>query len=374
MRQVQWSLMFVAFLAAGACSHSSSGPSSPISPSVDLASPSPSSSGATVNGQVQGSSRSAMTVNVLGTAKTAAVDSAGRFRLDDVPPGNVELRFEGTGTDVRVGVGDVTARERVELTILINGGAGVVAALGHLLSDGRADVRGMITSIDSAGRSLSIGAILVMVPTTAEIKERGSARAFNDLAVQQRVHIEGIVSGSAITAREVEIEDERGNDDNGNGDDEEDDAEFTGTVTAIRGDCPALSLTVDGRTVRTDGTTSFLRMTCSTLAVGAAVEVEGSTQPDGSVLANKVQLEDAEDDGDDQDDEDEAEFRGSVAGLGGSCPSLTMTVGGRGVRTNGSTSFERGVCGDVRTGVLLQVKGAPNADGTVTATRVRFED
>jgi len=264
----------------------------------------------------------------------------------------------------------------VELTVLINGAAGVVAALGRLMSDGRADVRGMITSIDPAARSLTIGAILVMVPGTAEIKERGIARAFGDLALQQRVHVEGIVSGSAITAREVEIEDERDDDDNG--DDDEDDAEFTGTVTAIRGDCPALSLTVGGRSVRTNGSTSFLRTTCSTLAVGAIVEVEGATQPDGSVLAQKVQLEDDDEDDDededDEDDEDEAEFRGTVALVGGSCPSLTMTVGGRAVRTNGSTTFERGVCDDVRTGLLLQVKGVANADGSVTATRVRFED
>ena len=103
MRQVQSSLMFVALLAAGACSHSSSEPTSPTSPTVDLSSPAPSSSGATVGGQVQGSIRSPMTVSVLGTAKAAAVDyeSLARFQADANLVDAEECLKDAFATDVR---------------------------------------------------------------------------------------------------------------------------------------------------------------------------------------------------------------------------------------------------------------------------------
>lgn len=54
---------------------------------------------------------------------------------------------------------------------------------------------------------------------------------------------------------------------------------------------------VSGRTVTVTETTE-IDQEMGTLAVGAAVEVEGTEQPDGSVLASEIEFEDG-DDGDD---------------------------------------------------------------------------
>ena len=373
MRHLATSLALAALVVSGACGRSSP-LSSPAGPSGVSSAP-PSVSGATVSGEVHGAG-SAMRVNVLGTFQTANVDGAGRFRLEDVPPGNVELRFEGSGTDVRVSVGEVSAQARVELTLSIQNGAGVLSALSHVTVDGRADIRGVISDLDAQARSMRIGSVLVQVPAGAEVKERGNPRTFANLAVGMRVHVEGSVSGSTITAREVEIEDrddDGDDDDNDDGEDDDED-ELKGAINAITGSCPTLTLTIGGRTVRTNSSTTFERISCGSLEAGTFVEVEGRPQADGSLLADKVQLEDEDDGDDDGDDNDEAEFRGNVTAVGGSCPALSMTVAGRSVRTTATTSFERGACGDIRAGQLLQIKGRPNADGSVTATRVRFED
>ena len=78
----------------------------------------------------------------------------------------------------------------------------------------------------------------------------------------------------------------------------EDDAELRGTIQSIS----APNFSVNGRLVRTNGSTRFLdrnnnATTFGALGVGQPVEVEGNAQGDGSVLAFKVKLED--DDGDD---------------------------------------------------------------------------
>jgi hypothetical protein len=60
----------------------------------------------------------------------------------------------------------------------------------------------------------------------------------------------------------------------------------------LSGTCPTVSFTVMATVVKTSAATRFAGLTCGTLTNGTTVEVGGTQQPDGSVLALKVGRED----------------------------------------------------------------------------------
>ncbi len=81
--------------------------------------------------------------------------------------------------------------------------------------------------------------------------------------------------------------------------------------------------------MQTSAATFFRRVTCELLVDGQLVEVEGPVIS-GVLRADKVQLEDARG----------IDRRADVAGLSGSCPSLTFSVGGQMFITNSTTEFK----------------------------------
>jgi hypothetical protein len=91
--------------------------------------------------------------------------------------------------------------------------------------------------------------------------------------------------------------------------------------------------------------------------------VKASRQPDGSLLALRIQIED------EHEFENEAEFKGIVSDLTGSNP-YTMTVAGHLVKTDAQTE----ISGTLANGVMVEVKGALQLDGTVLASRIKVED
>jgi hypothetical protein len=131
---------------------------------------------------------------------------------------------------------------------------------------------------------------------------------------------------------------------------------------------------VSGRLVRTDGSTRFRRsgntVTFAALQVGQSVEVEGTTQRDGSVQASKVGIEDGPGGG----VQGEVEFTGRVD----SVTPPTLRVAGRLVTTDSGTRIERGgdpiALSSIKAGDLVEVEGAPQSDGSVRAKKVKLED
>ena len=63
---------------------------------------------------------------------------------------------------------------------------------------------------------------------------------------------------------------------------------FTGTVTAISGQCPNITLVVSGRTVVASGDTDFQKGSCSSLKVDTSVHVEGVEKATGIVNATVI--------------------------------------------------------------------------------------
>jgi Domain of unknown function (DUF5666)/Putative binding domain, N-terminal len=71
---------------------------------------------------------------------------------------------------------------------------------------------------------------------------------------------------------------------------------------------------------------------------------------------------------------DKVDVEGNVGSLSGSCPSLSFTVRGQAVITDGSTEFKKSSCRDIRNGVEVKVKGERRGSGPIRAERVEVEN
>ena len=186
-----------------------------------------------------------------------------------------------------------------------------------------------------------------------------------DIQVGDHIQARGTMDGTTLVATEIKVED-TGNDN----DENENEAELKGTVAAFSGaaTCPAATFMIGTTKVTTSATTVFDDVTCATLANGAIVEVEGTTQADGSLLASKVEGEAGPD-----------EVEGMIFALAGTgpCPALTFKVGSTlatatTVNTNSSTTFNGVACTALANGARVEVEGTKQADGSITAASVEL--
>lgn len=92
--------------------------------------------GATITGQVRGMSTAAeppttvrtlaatrLNVSILGTNISTMVDGSGNFELTGVPPGDVRLRFSGSGVDTTISLSGISATDHITITVTLNGGS-----------------------------------------------------------------------------------------------------------------------------------------------------------------------------------------------------------------------------------------------------------
>lgn len=307
---VRLATVIVTSAALGACGSSSKSPVAPSSgaPVANTAPTAPTSSGATIDGTVMGLSGSQRlgmralaagpSVTVAGTNVSSPVDGSGRFLLQGVPPGDIQLQISGTGVSAMLTLTGVSDHEQIHLTIQVSGSTATADDSDRETTDNRAEVEGKITAI--AGNVLTVAGKQVTVPTGTPIHHGGTAAALSDLHVGDRVHVHGTKSATGVTATDIEWQTSNpGNpgspteppgDDHGNdpGDTHAGQIELSGSVSGRTGACPALAFTVGTATVVTDAKTQFEDTTCSTLANGDKVEVKGTKQSNGSVLASSV--------------------------------------------------------------------------------------
>jgi hypothetical protein len=204
--------------------------------------------------------------------------------------------------------------------------------------------------------------------TGAVIRHGNRILTMADIEVGDHVQARGTLVGTTLTASEIKVED------TGNDDDDDDEIELKGTVAGLPGAtvCPTLTFTINTTpvtTVKTNAATVFDDVTCATLANGAVVEVEGTTQADGSILATKIEAEAGPD-----------EVEGRIFELSGTgpCPTLTFKVGHSAatattVTTNGSTTFTGVTCAALANGTKVEVEGTEQADGSITAASVELD-
>ena len=257
-------------LSIGACSQSSN-------PSA----PSTAKSGASITGSVfsggdaldpGGPSLAGLTVSVAGTGLMAAVDSNDHFVLQDVPSGDVSLRFSGPGVGATLVVPAVEPAETITIEV------GLDTASAHLTSQSRTTgvLEGRVESVSAPNRFVVSGHAVVTDAST-KFTKNGAAARFDDLAVGLQVAAKGRPDGGVFHATAVDI----------HGDRPDVPVGASGVVSGFSGSRAAFQFTVGRFVVKGDGATTFINSAFADLANGRSVEVRGQ-QKDGFVHATQI--------------------------------------------------------------------------------------
>lgn len=230
------------------------------------------------------------------------------------------------------------------------------------------NVNGVIDTLsgDATLFSFKVGSRLVKGDSLTEWFGTGNtAGTFSLLQNGVRVEVKGQQRDDYVYAERIHVNTSDDDDDDDDGQDSS--ASIQGTLTAMSGTRPNLTLTVTGTTVRTSAGTEVKRrgdvQTLAELQVGMTVHVIGTRQSDGSLDARRIEI---------RDDEvgDPVEIEGSVGGLKGTCPAVTFGINGFDVVTNASTTFAGGTCVALKNGDRVKVKGTRQGNGSFLATSV----
>lgn len=300
-RPVQISSAIVILAVAAGCGGGSS-PAANASPTAPGSPTSAAVSGATVMGTVTtGLTTSAvrpaavgLTVSVEGTAIVSAVDGGGNFRLNGVPAGSITLHFSGPGTDARLTLANVEDHATVEIHVTVSGNQASVDDDHRQTPDNRVEIEGRISEVNASAKTVRVGTNTVNVPAGATIRHGGTPLDFTSLKINTLVHIKATISGTTLTAQEIQVQtDEPGDandDDNPNAPGAQ--VELKGTIAGRSGSCPSLSFALGSTTVKTNTNTTFKDVACAALKDGDRVEVKGTRQSSTVVLASRVAKED----------------------------------------------------------------------------------
>lgn len=275
---------------------------------------------------------------------------------------------------------DVGAKMR-RLAAVLPVSMALIFACGLLAHDGpgggtRAELRGVIQAISEGTSSFTVlGQTIVVGPDTRirrddddDDDDEGDDRIahggddddnlpFSALQVGDMVEVEGsFLPDGQILADEVEIE----------GEGVVEQVEIEGTIQSVGTD----SIVVAGITVivnsftiiedENDNPASF-----SSLEVGQRVEVKGTPQPDGSILASKIEIKEI----------DQAiKLEGTIQAVG----DMLIVVAARVVHVDAATILEGDedmpiLFGDLKLGMKVEVEGIVQDDGSVLASKIEAD-
>jgi len=247
-----------------------------------------------------------------------------------------------------------------------------------------AEVSGPIYSLtgSSSAFQFKIGSRVIHGGSSTTFDQGGSHPAsFADLRNGRRVEVKGQQADGFVQAVRIHLEDdnevdpddhedEPQNNPNDNKNNPNVEATVRAALTAISASKPNLLLTVGSAMVRTSSSTRVTRrgvaLTLDALAVNQMLEVEGVRQGDGTILANKISIED-----DNEEEAEDVEVEGAVSALAGSCPSLTFRVASTPVATSAATRFDDVTCSALKNADKVRVEGTKRADGVLLATRLK---
>ena len=240
-------------------------------------------------------SRSGVTISVVGTGISTNADNQGQFTLNDVPAGTVVLNFSAPGANATATLQGVGPGDRVQITVTVNGNNAHIDSEHH--NNGEISTR--ISSIDSGNKSFQAGNWTIKTTDSTVIRHGSKTVPFSDLKVGDHVQVRGTRDGSTVTATEIKVEQAGQGGDNEDDDDDDNDheAEVSGRVSGLlnsnSNSCPAIAFMIGNTKVTADQHTTYGKNTsCTAIKNDLKVEVTGSRQSDGSVLASRISLDD----------------------------------------------------------------------------------
>ncbi len=232
----------------------------------------------------------------------------------------------------------------------------------------KVEIEGLISELDATAGTLNVDGTMVSVTPKTVIRHGSTEMQLADLNIGDRVHVKGAHDADGVQALEILVQNQHGR--HGSS------TQVEGHIGGLSGTCPHLTFVVKGTHIVTNGLTTFTGITCETLRNGARVEVTGTRQANGALLATEVETEgnDEEDEDEEEEEEDaEVEVEGTVDTVSSGCPDPTFAVNSKTIRTNGATHFKKGTCGDIKPGAKVEVEGTRQPDSSVLAAQVEVE-
>jgi hypothetical protein len=141
--------------------------------------------------------------------------------------------------------------------------------------------------------------------------------------------------------------------------------ELRGAIAQLTGSCPNLSFAVGAQRLVTDTSTRFKDVSCGSIRNGQSLEVHGTRRADGTILARDLEP---------SIEPERIEVLGALRNLGGSCPSLTFSLGSDVIVTSAATEFKTLPCGALSEGRFVEAEGTRQSDGRILARQVEAED
>lgn len=215
-------------------------------------------------------------------------------------------------------------------------------------------VSGTITRLSADRSSLTVAGKTLTRSASSPVTVNGQSAKASALSVGQKVK----VNASGNNANEVEVE-----------------VELKGKIESI--DATAGMLVVAGKTVTVDANTRIdlagdddtaisTTHTINDLTVNDFVEVSGSTDTSGNVLATKIEVKNSTELNDDGED-NETELKGTVSGF--TAGTTSFTLGDVTVNCSGTCVLPTGL----KDGDFVEVEGTL-AGKILTASKVKLED
>lgn len=248
------------------------------------------------------------------------------------------------GTESQLRVGQVV---RVEGTVDANGTTGTARSIRF--DD---DVEGPIQGIDLAASRLVVLGQTVQVGAATSFDDSIVPRSLDGLQVGDRVEVSGLVGADGlISATRIERSVAAG------------EFEVKGIASSV--DTGARRFLVNGLTVDYSAAT-LEGFTAGQPASGDLVEVRGTVNGSGVLVATQVERRSASLAGTTDDD---ADLEGLVTRF---VSATDFDVAGQRVTTDAATRYEGGTAVNLALDVNVEVEGGFDATGRIVATRVEF--
>jgi hypothetical protein len=166
-------------------------------------------------------------------------------------------------------------------------------------------------------------------------------------------------------------------DDGGGGGMGDNEVELQGTVQAMPASGLVGSWTIAGQAVQTNAATQFDQED-GQIGVGAVVEIKATTQSDGSLLADEIEVKvgvgapPPPGPGMPPPGDDEGDFTGAIQSLPPSGLLGTWVVAGTTVQVVSTTDLEQ-EDGGFALGAIVEVEGLPDATGVIVASKIELK-